>query len=71
VLAWLAARRGESFDARACWAAWLESHAGIGPDANQMEWVIRLAQAPGPKQNDVQFTHSGWREHLASLSRVQ
>lgn len=66
VLAWLAARRGETFETRACWLAWLDT--ALGPDCATPEWVLRLAENEGPRQGDVVFTARGWREYLALLS---
>lgn len=69
VLAWLAARRGETFETRAHWLAWLNT--ALGPDCATLEWVLRLAENEGPRQGEVVFTARGWREYLDTLSRAR
>lgn len=66
ILDWLAARRGETFDQRACWLDYLRINLGDG--CATLDWVQRLARSEGPRMGDVEFTQKGWKSYLALLS---
>ena len=68
VLAWLAARRGEPFDADAAHLAYLRRH--LGDACATPEWVRRMAEGEGPNQGDVRFTPRGWLAYLDRLARA-
>ena len=71
VLAWLAGRRGETFDPLDAWAASLRTDLGTEThsEAETRRWVRIYADAAGPRlPGGVEFTRQGFAAYLASLA---
>lgn len=70
VLAWLAGRRGETFDPIDAWAASLHTNLGTETvtEAETRRWAAIFAQASGPHlPGGVEFTRQGFAAYLESL----
>lgn len=69
VLAWIASRRGESFDPLTTWRHSLLT--GFETDVSDPDQVRKLAhlyaRAAGPVVGDVHFTRDGFAAYLATL----
>ena len=72
ILTWLAARRGETFDASATWWECLRTDFGdervdVSPEEVRRQAAL-YARVAGPVVGDVRFTPAGFSAYLASLA---